>query len=196
MILQRFEAFAQQLYIIHSPQLAILPILSQFNFIRALLANMDTLSLSSKQMGDDALSPFNSPHYHRHGASPRLPDGLRPTALQSTTLHHPWIDLLPMPEMRDNLFRRGLDCFDEEKFCHALRGRIPGHDPGMLIWGEPWDPNGWEVTEAFARTWGFYDLLMSGEPGGAKSRCLVFLHEPFKREIRLISDLTASQASK
>ncbi|KAI8689482.1 hypothetical protein NCS56_00211700 [Fusarium sp. Ph1] len=155
MILQRFEAFAQQLYIIHSPQLTILPILSQFNFIRALLANMDTLDLSSKQMGHNALSLFNSPDNHRHRASTRIPDGLRPTDLQSTTLHHPWIDLLPIPEMRDNLFRRGLDCFDEEKLCHALRGRIPDHDPGMLIWGEPWDPNGWEVTEAFARTWGW-----------------------------------------
>lgn len=155
MILQRFEAFAQQLYIVHSPQLTILPILSQFNLIRALLANMDTLSISSKQMGDDALSPFNSPRLNQHRTSKRLPDGLQPTDLQSTTLHHPWIDLLPMPEMRDNLFRRGLDCFDEEKLCHALRGRIPDHDPGMLIWGESWDPNGWEVTEDFARTWGW-----------------------------------------
>ncbi|RSL68065.1 hypothetical protein CEP54_002926 [Fusarium duplospermum] len=162
-ILQHFETFAHQLYMTHSPQLTILPILSQFNFIRALLANMDTLGLSSKQMGHNALSRFNSPDHHR---STRLPEGLRPTDLQCTALHHPWLDLLPVPEMRDNLFRRGLDCFDEEQLCHALRGRIPDLDPGILVWREPWDPNGWEVTETFARTWGWtiagcWDLLRS-----------------------------------
>lgn len=155
MILQRFEEFAQQLYIIHSPRVTILPILSQFNFIRALLANMDTLGVSSREMGHNDLSPFNSPNYHRHRTSTQLPDGLRPTDLQCSTLHHPWIDLLPFPEMRDNLFRRGLNCFNEEELCHAVRGRIPDHDPGMLIWGESWDPKNWEVTEAFARAWGW-----------------------------------------
>ncbi|KPM43131.1 hypothetical protein AK830_g3380 [Neonectria ditissima] len=149
-ILQRFEAFAHQLYITRAPQVTILPILSQFNFIRALLANMDLLGLSSENMDNDALSPFNSP-----APVTRLPGGLRPTDLQRTTSHHPWIDLIPIPEMRDNLFRRGLDCFDEKKLCHALRGCIPSHDPGMLIWREPWDPSGWEVTESFIRTWGW-----------------------------------------
>ncbi|KAI8723029.1 hypothetical protein NCS52_00157700 [Fusarium sp. LHS14.1] len=154
-ILQRFEAFAQQLYITHSPQLTILPILSQFNFIRALLANMDTLGISSTEMGYNNLSPFNLRNYNRHITSTRLPDGLRLTDLQCTTLHHPWIDLLPFPEMRDNLFRRGLERFNEEELCQAVRGRIPDSDPGMLIWGESWDPNSWEVKESFARSWGW-----------------------------------------
>ncbi|RSL87591.1 hypothetical protein CEP51_002142 [Fusarium floridanum] len=151
-ILQRFEAFAQQVYMTRSPQLTVLPILSQFNFIRALLVNMDILGLSSKQMGHNALSRFNPTDHHR---STQLPDGLRPTDLQCATLHHPWIDLIPVPEMRDNLFLRGLDCFDEEELCHALRGRIPDYDPGILVWRESWDQSGWEVTEVFARTWGW-----------------------------------------
>ncbi|KAH6974251.1 hypothetical protein BKA56DRAFT_490745 [Ilyonectria sp. MPI-CAGE-AT-0026] len=154
-MLQRFEAFAHQLYMTRAPQPTILPILSQFNLIRALLANMDILGLSPEHMDKDALSPFNSPDRASTLTAPvaRLPDGLRPTNLQCATLHHPWIDLLPVPEMRDNLFRRGLDCFDEKEFCHAIRGRIPSHDPGILVWREPWDSSGWEVTESFVRTW-------------------------------------------
>ncbi|KAJ3533615.1 hypothetical protein NM208_g7909 [Fusarium decemcellulare] len=157
-ILQRFEAFAHQLYMMRTPHLTILPILSQFNFIRALLANMDILGLSHETMDNNALSPFNAPNCHQPGtltAFPSLPDGLQPTGLQCATLHHPWIDLLPVPGMRDNLFRRGLDCFDEEELCCSLRGRIPDRDPGMLVWREPWDPSGWEVTESFVRTWGW-----------------------------------------
>ncbi|KAF4985077.1 hypothetical protein FDECE_16845 [Fusarium decemcellulare] len=157
-ILQRFEAFAHQLYMVRSPHPTILPILSQFNFIRALLANMDILGISSEKMDNNTLSPFNSPNCHRPSAStapPTLPEGLQPTSLQRTTLHHPWIDLLPVPEMRDNLFQRGLDCFNEEELCYSLRGRIPDRDPGMLVWRESWDPSGWEVTEGFVRTWGW-----------------------------------------
>lgn len=26
---------------------------------------------------------------------------------------------------------------------------------GMLIWGEPWRIDGWEVTEGFLRKWGW-----------------------------------------
>ncbi|KAH7124977.1 hypothetical protein B0J13DRAFT_611964 [Dactylonectria estremocensis] len=187
MILQHFEAFAHQLYMTRAPQLTILPSLSHFNFIRALLANIDVLGLSSEQMDDDALSPFNLPDSHRPSTSTalvaRLPDGLRPTDLQCATLHHPWIDVLPVPEMRDNLFRRGLDCFDKEEFCHALRGRIPSHDPGMLVWREPWDPSSWEVTEAFVRTWGWtitgcWGLLRSTNEWRAKRGEKPLFHLP------------------
>ncbi|KAF2188492.1 hypothetical protein K469DRAFT_660186 [Zopfia rhizophila CBS 207.26] len=170
MILQRFEAFVYRYYEARTPQITLLPSLSQFNFIRALLANVEVLGLSSNQMDDDAISPFNSLGSHQAEVPTtlvsRLPAGLRPTDLQCATLHHPWIDLLPVPEMRDNLFRRGLDSFDEDELCHALRGRTPGLDPGVLVWRDPWDPCGWEVTEAFVRSWGWvisgcWDLLRS-----------------------------------
>ncbi|POR35861.1 Uncharacterized protein TPAR_03943 [Tolypocladium paradoxum] len=170
MVLQCFEGFAYHLYMSRTPQVTLLPGLSQFNFIRALLANVDVLGLSSDQMSDDALSPFNSLCPHQASASAtllsRLPAKLRPTDLQCATLHHPWIDLLPVPEMRDNLFRRGLESFDEDELCHALRRRIPSQNPGVLEWRDPWDPGGWEVTEAFLGFWGWniagcWDLFRS-----------------------------------
>ncbi|KAI1130094.1 hypothetical protein F5Y10DRAFT_236643 [Nemania abortiva] len=170
-IMQRFEEYAFRSYAARSQQLNILPSLSQFNFIRALFTNVDVLGLSSAEMHDDALSPFNvvfgpvhiSPQRDRLS---RLPAGLRPTDLQRETPHHPWIDLLPVPAMRDNILRPGLDSFDEDQLCHDMRGAIPGQNPGVLVWGDPWDPHSWEVTEDFVKTWGWvvencWDLLRS-----------------------------------
>jgi hypothetical protein len=127
-------------------------------------------------MDDEALSPFNTMYSHQPEAFKmvsQLPAGLQPTELQVTTLHHPWLDLLPMPEMRDNLFRRGMDSFDEDELCHALKGRIPDHNPGVLVWRDPWDPSGWEITEDFLRDWawvifGCWDLLKSTNKWRAK----------------------------
>ncbi|KAM3440634.1 hypothetical protein MY4824_002082 [Beauveria thailandica] len=120
-VARRFEEVIQRLHSAHTPQLTILPSLAQYNFIRALQENIKVFGLSADQLDDDALSPFNA------GAGvfmTHLPPGLQLTELQITTAHHPWIDGLPIPEMRDNLFRKGLDSFDEEELCHALRGRV------------------------------------------------------------------------
>ncbi|KAF2105620.1 hypothetical protein BDV96DRAFT_608105 [Lophiotrema nucula] len=158
-IMRAFEAVAHRHYMARKPEITLLPTLSQFNFVRALLANVDVLGLSSEEMNDNALSPFNSWGPRQVEASraleSRLPLGLKPTGLQRATLHHPWIDLLPVPEMRDNLFRRGLDYFDEDELCHVLCGRSPGHPPGIFVWRDPWDSSGWEVTESFVRSWGW-----------------------------------------
>lgn len=178
MILEHFKVLAYQYYRTRTPQLTLLPSLSQFNFLRALLANVEVLNLSSEQMSDEAFSPFNT--LDSYEAQPQasgttshslisisqLPAGLQPTCLQRATLHHPWIDLIPIPEMRDNMFRRGLESFDEDQLCHDMRGYIPGRNPGILVWRDPWDSSGWEVTEAFAKSWGWviagcWDLLNS-----------------------------------
>ncbi|KAI1369338.1 hypothetical protein F5Y08DRAFT_325374 [Xylaria arbuscula] len=162
-IMQRFEEFALRSYVSRSLRLNILPSLSQFHFIKALWSNIDVLGLSSTDMHDDALSPFNTVLGPAHVSSSQrdrrlaeLPVGLRPTALQRETLHHPWLDLLPIPAMRDNIFRLGLDLVDEDELCHAMRGVIPGQSPGVLVWGDPWVLESWEVTEEFVRSsWGW-----------------------------------------
>ncbi|KAI1370134.1 hypothetical protein F4677DRAFT_451682 [Hypoxylon crocopeplum] len=172
LVMQRFEDFASRSYAIRVPELSILPSLSQYNFVRALMANIDVLGLSTEEMDDEAFSPFNAVAGPVRVNSTRtslsqLPAGLQPTELQCTALHHPWIDLLPVPAMRDNILRRELDSPDEEELCHAMRGLTPDHNPGMLVWRDPWDSTGWEVTEEFARSsWGWViagcrDLLRS-----------------------------------
>ncbi|KAI0595674.1 hypothetical protein F4775DRAFT_595119 [Biscogniauxia sp. FL1348] len=127
-LIRAFEAFFYSKYLVHAPIPALLPSLLQFNFTRALMSNAEVLGLGSGHLDDEAVSPF-----HAAGPWPRsinldpgsLPVGLRPTDLQRRTPHHPWFDLLPIPQMRDNLFRRGLDSFDDTELCRAMRGRAP-----------------------------------------------------------------------
>jgi hypothetical protein len=173
LVMQRFEAFATRSYTARIGALSILPSLSQFNFVKALFANIEVLGLSDEEMDDEALSPFNrllgpfplQPDLTMAKFS-NLPTALQPTGLQRSTPHHPWIDLLPMPAMRDNIFRQEVDSFDEEELCHAMRGQAPDLNPGLLVWSDPWDPTGWEVTEEFIMSWGWViagcaDLLHS-----------------------------------
>ncbi|OBT57611.1 hypothetical protein VE04_01455 [Pseudogymnoascus sp. 24MN13] len=173
LVMQRFEAFATHSYTARIMTPSILPSLSQFNFLKAMFTNIVVLGLSDEEMDNEALSPFN----RLLGAFPlqpdltmtrfsHLPPGLQPTGLQISAPHHPWIDLLPMPEMRDNIFRQEVDSFDEEELCHAMRGQAPDLNPGLLVWRDPWDPTGWEVTEESIRSWGWViagcaDLLHS-----------------------------------
>ncbi|XXG98841.1 hypothetical protein Hte_005171 [Hypoxylon texense] len=189
LVMQRFEELASRSYAIRVPQLSILPTLSQYNFMRALLANVDVLGLSDDDMNDDALSPFNPVAGPARANSSRarlsqLPAGLRPTEVQRTVLHHPWIDLLPVPAMRDNILRRNLDEIAECELCHSMRGLTPDHNTGVLVWRDPWDPAGWEVTEEFAKSWGWaiagcWDLLRSTNNWRARRGEKPLFHVPF-----------------
>ena len=60
--------------------------------------------------------------------------------------------------MRDNLIRLQGE-YDADELCADLCGGLyDGFDEvelrGILVWGEPWRGDGWEVTEGFARKWG------------------------------------------
>ncbi|KAI8633902.1 hypothetical protein F5Y19DRAFT_415661 [Xylariaceae sp. FL1651] len=154
-LIRAFEAFFYNNWQMSAPRPALLPSLVRFNLTRALITNAEVLGLTSSQLDDEAIS-----HFHAVGPWPpsvnlevnTLPAGLQPTDLQRRTLHHPWIDLLPIPQMRDNLFQRGLEHLDEDDLCYAMRGRGDYRNAGFFIWSDPWDPSGWEVTEDFARS--------------------------------------------
>jgi hypothetical protein len=85
--------------------------------------------------------------------------------LQKTISHHPQWDLFPDPVVRDNILRYGEENINEYEFCLDLvgDGQYDGlgecftqEKNGLIIWGEPWDMDGWEVTEAFARKYPFF----------------------------------------
>ncbi|KAH8894671.1 hypothetical protein GQ53DRAFT_744750 [Thozetella sp. PMI_491] len=82
-----------------------------------------------------------------------LPQGLHPTTVQENVKHHPWIDLWPIPRMRDNILL-AVD-YNEDQLCNALIEfqDLPNDRSGLVVWGEPWDPASWEVCEAFAQNW-------------------------------------------
>ncbi|KAI0537912.1 hypothetical protein GGR58DRAFT_469888 [Xylaria digitata] len=154
-----FEAFIYNNWLISTLRPALLPDLVQFNFARALMANARVLGLTSSYLHDDAISYFHvagPPPPNIHVEVDVLPAGLQPTDLQRCEPHHPWLDLIPIPQMRDNLIRRGERCFDDEQLCRAMRGHGDRTDAGFIVWGDSWDPSSWEVTEGFARSsWGW-----------------------------------------
>lgn len=49
---------------------------------------------------------------------------------------------------------------DEDDLCRDLCGGIfedcnDLDEKGMLVWNDPWHASGWEITEGFAKKWGF-----------------------------------------
>lgn len=60
-----------------------------------------------------------------------------------------------MAEVRDNLIRQDTSTYDAAQFCRDIREFqcVRSGYGGVLVWEEPWDPQGWEVTEAFAQKW-------------------------------------------
>jgi hypothetical protein len=88
-----------------------------------------------------------------------MPVSLRPTALQLSKPHEDWIDILPCPRMRDNTLRTR-HLFNNNELGADIFGRLMGvesstTDAGLLVWSNPWEPGGWELSEGFVRKWGF-----------------------------------------
>ncbi|KAJ9136695.1 hypothetical protein NKR23_g9610 [Pleurostoma richardsiae] len=168
-MLHHFAAQAATDHASGVPQPAQLPTLVKYNVFNALGRNAAALGIyCTKWLLCDSMSPFGSTG--PLAASDILealpgstcPDSLRPTALQLTVPHRPWIDLFPLPRMRDNILLATMDtrqlngrelCFDMVE-AYGTTSAGP-EDPLLLVWGEPWDPYGWEASVAFLRKWGW-----------------------------------------
>ncbi|KUJ10542.1 uncharacterized protein LY89DRAFT_656375 [Mollisia scopiformis] len=151
-LMLQFEASTRQDYLVGSPRTDQLLTLIQFNVFRALLSNTATLGISYEWLGsDEAISPLSSPV---PGINPFTPVSLLPTELQRTITHHPWIDVFPFPAMRNNMLLAE-DQYDEMALCNDLVEfcTLPNEKTGLIVWKDPWDPSGWEVSETFARRW-------------------------------------------
>lgn len=124
--------------------------LIQFNVFRALLINTQR-DFQWLECGEPE-SPWASPE--KSLANLVCPDSLLPTCVQRAIPHHPWMDLWPIPKMRDNLLlAAGL--FDEDKLCNVLLEfeDIPNEKSGLVVQDEPWDPASWEAIESFIKEW-------------------------------------------
>lgn len=131
--------------------------LTKVNVFRAFAQNLRLIGWSEYWMDHDAISPFNtalpqSPS--APGSNSLIPTNLQPTRIQKSVHHHPWLDFFPLPKMRDNLIEAG-DDWDDEQLCHDIMGfwGESTMDAGLLVWGEPWDVQNWEVTEPFLKKW-------------------------------------------
>lgn len=130
--------------------------LMQYNVLRATMTNLAILSLL------DTLPIECCAARELIGLLPTpdtIPPTFRPTPLQLSVPHDFWIDAFPVPQMRDNLIRLQ-GTYDQDDLCVDLCGGLyEGFDEiemrGILIWGDPWCSDGWEVTEGFVKKWGF-----------------------------------------
>ncbi|KIA75817.1 hypothetical protein HK57_00431 [Aspergillus ustus] len=163
----KLEAFYRAEFAAGSLRTELLLGLTRLNFLRALHVNIDVLGYSAAEMHDDAFSPFGCAGAAKIAYNPvhRLPAPLRPTRIQLTVPHHPWLDLIPFPKLRDNLILMG-DALDDTRLCHDMSGKavslvpkkragLAAGETGVIVWRDPWDPSGWEVTESFFRRWGW-----------------------------------------
>ena len=164
-VLRQLECICHDSYLTGSLRTELLLGLTQLNLIRALMYNIDILGYQSSPMHNEALSPFciAGPSLVDNEVV-SLPRSLQPTALQLSTPHHPWLDLFPSPQMRDNLIILE-SLVDEYGLCEDLCNTMEG-TAGILVWEDPWDPTGWEVTSSFMSAWGLtvqncWDLFRS-----------------------------------
>ncbi|KAL4985201.1 hypothetical protein BDW68DRAFT_189872 [Aspergillus falconensis] len=153
-LLERFSQKAVESYVLGSPSSDHLLTLCKVNVFRAFMTNMQTLGMSAGPdwMEDEAISPFST---SMPGYLPieKLPVSLRPTKLQTSRIHHPWLDFFPFPRIRDNLIMAG--DFDDHPLCEDIMGfwNVTDEACGLLVWGEAHDPRNWEVSENFLRRW-------------------------------------------
>jgi hypothetical protein len=151
-LMVKYESAAYRDYITGSPRSDQRITLIHFNVFRASVSNTFALGFTMEWLDDAAISPFYSNSFDLR--SDLYPKSLAPTAMQNTISHHPWIDLFPVPRMRENmLLAAGL--YDEAALCNVLVDfEDVTHDKaGLIVWREPWDPSGWEVSESFLADW-------------------------------------------
>ncbi|KAK5053831.1 hypothetical protein LTR84_001793 [Exophiala bonariae] len=130
--------------------------LIEYNVWRATLTNVLILGhihLIGQQTCSFGHDATIFPNLYRSNS---LPKSLEPTTLQRTHRHPDWIDILPSPKMRDNAMRT-YHLIPRDELCADVMGRMSGGqyntDSAIMVWSNPWEPDGWELSEAFIRKW-------------------------------------------
>ncbi|KAL2840285.1 hypothetical protein BJY01DRAFT_21050 [Aspergillus pseudoustus] len=154
--LAEFQAAAHRSYVTGSPTTDHLLTTVKLNVYRALVENMAALGMNLSWMAETAISPFcTSQPWPALSTLATIPTHLQPTVIQRSVPHHPWLDFFPHPGMRDRLICAG--DFDDDELCVDIMAfwNSGKDDPGLIIWGQPWDLRQWELSEGFLRKWGW-----------------------------------------
>ncbi|KAM5343213.1 hypothetical protein ACJ41O_014179 [Fusarium nematophilum] len=169
-VTQAFMQLAHMQYLLRKPRLVYLPSLIRLNAINALSHNALLLGIPVEGLcADELISPFNALGPKMPEGTPppteNCPENLLPTPLQVAVEHHPWTDLLPAPRLRDNVLN-GITTgeVDEDVLCCDLLDVVTSQqrdDAYLIVWGDPSDVYGWEVSVGFLRKWGW---LLRGCP--------------------------------
>ncbi|ORY59760.1 uncharacterized protein BCR38DRAFT_460406 [Pseudomassariella vexata] len=132
----------------------------QFNVLRVMIINMTIPSVIH------CLPTACSAILHQGTLPPAagsIPPSLQPTRIQREVPHDLWIDIVPIAQLRDNLMMN-TGKFDTDDLCDDMIGGLyEGHYDaqarGLIVWRDPWDESGWEISDGFAEKW---DFLLKG----------------------------------
>ncbi|KAH7310776.1 hypothetical protein B0I35DRAFT_439669 [Stachybotrys elegans] len=167
-VLQSFAEHALQSYKLADPCADHKLKLIQLNVVNGLTRNATALGFSFDWLICEVVSPFGQDglSYPPRAlcTSPMIPETLKPTTLQLSARHHPWLDLFPLPKFRDNILAASMVMVPEQEqelYDDILELGDRREWSGLLVWGDPWDPSTWEVSLPFLRKWGW---LLRGCP--------------------------------
>jgi Domain of unknown function (DUF3425) len=131
-------------------------VLIQHNTLRGMLTNMSILVRLNGQefQGWDDFYTEDLPIPPEES-----PPSLKYTSLQKKVAHEAWIDTIPWPRMRDNVIRYQVK-FDPDELCSDFLGGLEEgvsdiEGRGIILWGDPWNETGWELSENFIKKWWF-----------------------------------------
>ncbi|CZR69927.1 uncharacterized protein PAC_19828 [Phialocephala subalpina] len=90
------------------------------------------------------------------------PPSLAPVPLQTSFPHWPYVDVIPLPALRNKLLQAH-DLIDPRDIWQDLTegDKVEGNgegngDMGIKVWGnQSWDERGWEIGRGFATKWWF-----------------------------------------
>lgn len=108
--------------------------LMEYSVLRAFVQNAGLLALDPYLIvDDDALSPWTTSNPY----PALMPHDLNPTPLQLSTPHHPYLDMIAPPSLRDNVLLSALTDEQENQLCFDM------HSGSFTIWGsQPWSALG------------------------------------------------------
>jgi hypothetical protein len=156
--------------------------LKQFTTVSALRASAESLGLTLGMLSSpDCESQFYRGPLLRDAAQmfittekfDHVVPHLRPTVAQVRHRHHPYLDVLPFPTLRERIIEAcSIDSpiLDEEDLCDDLQ------KDGLICWGSylgdgnlatgsgaPWDYRSWEAQPWFLKKWWFFIGGSQGE---------------------------------
>lgn len=161
---RQWQLKAYQDYMLNVPKLSFLHLLIRINALNALAQNAKHIGIPVHALcRDEFVSPIcvRGPLLPTPTVPlPNCPEILHPTEMQKTVFHHPWLDLLPLPRLRDNILKAlAFTEFDEDKLCEEVyhpEDDGEGVDrPALIVWGRADDIRGWEANMPFLRKWGW-----------------------------------------
>ena len=106
-------------------------VLTEYSVLRAFVQNANLLAIDPHLfMDDEALSPWTTSNPY----PALMPHDLSPTPLQLSTPHHPYLDMIAPPSLRDNVLLSVMTDEQEEQLCYDM------HYGSFTIWGsQPWN---------------------------------------------------------